>query len=122
MSHKLDVPKVVLDSFPMLSKLAFIRRYTLPDTSFDIFTTDTGELFSLVTTDYADPYDQSCELRNASGEHRFVFEHLIKSHSSDYEIVAILQHDEMEGDFFVTTPYKKYKLYYYLARIKSDLG
>ena len=122
MSHKLDVPKVVLDSFPMLSKLAFIRRYTLPDTSFDIFTTDTGELFSLVTTDYADPYDQSRELRNASGEHRFVFEHLIKSHSSDYEIVAILQHDEMEGDFFVTTPYKKYKLYYYLARIKSDLG
>jgi hypothetical protein len=120
MSNNNDTSKAAMVSFHLPSSLKFFRSFTLPDTTFDIYTTDAQEFFAFITTDYADPYYQSRELKNISGKYKFEFENLIKPHNTNYETVAVLPHDEMDGDFFVTAPYKNYKLYYYLANIKIE--
>ena len=109
------IPEIVSEAFPILTDAVFIGRPTpLPDTTFNIYVKNSKDYIALVTTDYADPLDQSQELKKISGQYEF--SNLIKPYSQD-ATVAILEHDEMDGDFFVTVPHKNYKLYYYLANL-----
>lgn len=119
-----EIPPTVLKAFPLLSDAIFVRRLAspvplVPDTTFDIFMTSSKQFLTLVTTDYADPYDQSRKLKSISGKYEFEFDNIVKSHSENNETIDVLEHDDMDGDFFVTTPYKNYKLYYYLANLKT---
>lgn len=122
--NNIEIPPTVLKTFPPLSDATFVRRLAspvplIPDTTFDIFfMTSSKQFLALVTTDYADPYDQSRELKSISGQYEFEFDNIVKSYSKNDETIDVLEHDDMDGDFFVTTPYKKYKLYYYLANLK----
>lgn len=114
-----NIPKIVSEAFPVLTDAMFILQPTpLPDTTFDIFVTNSKYYIALVTTDYADPYDQSRELKNISGSYEFEFGSLKKPFDNKATI-EVLPHDQMDGNFFVTAPYKKYKLYYYVANLKS---
>ncbi len=120
-----DTPDSVLKAFPSIQGKVSIRRLAspvplVPDTTFDIFVTDSQEFFALVTTDYADPYDQSHELKSISGSYEFEFDSLQKPFSENSETISILENDDMDSNFFVTAPYKKYELYYYVANLKSD--
>ena len=114
------IPDIAKEAFPLISGATFVERFTLPDTTFDIYSKDTEGHIALVTTDYADPQDQSRELKSISGQNEFEFADLVKPYSTNGETVAVLEHDDMEGDFFATVPYKNYKLYYYLANLKMN--
>lgn len=119
-----DIPDSVLEAFPSLQGKASVRQLAspvplVPDTTFDIFVSDSQDFFALVTTDYADPYDQSNELKSISGSYEFEFDSLQKPFDNEVTI-EVLPHDEMDGNFFVTAPYKKYRLYYYVANLKPD--
>ncbi len=80
--------------------------------------TEAQNHLALVATDYADPYNQSYELKSISGSYGFEFDSLQKPFSKSGETIGILENDDMDGNFFVTAPYKKYKLYYYVANLK----
>lgn len=110
-----ETPTTVLDAFPMLFSASHIHSFNLPDTIFNIFNVQGDNLLALVTTDYPDPYSQSRELKKLSDTYEFI--DLIAPHGNDS--IKILKHDDMDGDFFVTAPYKNYRLYYYLANLKS---
>lgn len=90
----------------------------VPDTTFDIFVADSQSFFALVTTDYADPYDQSRELKDISGQYEFEFAYLVKP-VENKNTIKVLPHDEMDGTFFIAIPHKKYELYYYLAKLDT---
>lgn len=120
------IPKTVLETFPVLSNAKFLRRLAspvplIPDTMFDIYIIDSQGFLALVTTDYVDPHSQSRELKSISGQYGFEFINLIKPYDKDNGTIEILEHDEMETDFFVVRPYKSYKVYYYLANLKTKL-
>lgn len=118
-----DMPDSVIKAFPSLRYTVFVRRLAspvplVPDTTFDIFVSDSQDFFALVTTDYADPYDQSNELKSISGSYEFEFDSLQKPCSKNSETISLLENDDMDGNFFVTAPYKNYKLYYYVANLQ----
>lgn len=118
-----NLPGIVREAFPAIVEAVFVRQLAspvplVPDTTFDIYIEGSKDYIALVTTDYADPLDQSQELKKISGQYEFEFSNLIKPYGQD-GIVTILEHDEMDGDFFVTTPHKNYNLYYYLANLVS---
>ena len=120
-----NIPDSVLKAFPSIQDKVSTRRLAspvplVPDTTFDIFVTDSQEFFALVTTDYADPYDQSSELKSISGSYGFEFDSLQKPFSKNGESIGILENDDIDRSFFVTAPYKNHKLYYYLANLKSN--
>ena len=115
-----NIPDIAKEAFPLISGATFMERFTLPDTTFNIYSKDTEGYIALVTTDYADPQHQSQELKSISGQNEFEFTNLIKPYGTDTDTVAVLEHDDMEGDFFTTVPYKNYKLYYYLANLKMN--
>ena len=76
-------PSVVFEAFPILKKLQYIRQFASlvplnPDTTFHLFGGEDGHFLVLVMTDYADPIDQSQELKNISGEYAFEFTKLIR--------------------------------------------
>jgi len=100
----------------MLTRATFIKRFTGFDTNFDVFVVSSQSLLTLVTTDYADPQDQSRELKDISGQYEFV--NLLKPHDNSGETIEILEHDEMEGDFLIHLPYKNYRLDYYVANTR----
>jgi hypothetical protein len=81
-------PSVVFEAFPILKKLQYIRQFASlvplnPDTTFHLFGGEDGHFLVLVMTDYADPIDQSQELKNISGEYAFEFTKLIKPYKND---------------------------------------
>lgn len=115
-----NIPDTVKEAFPLISDATFVERFTLPDTTFDICSKDTEDFIALVTTDYADPQHQSQELKSISGQNKFEFINLVKPYIDGSQTIAILEHDDMEGDFFTAVPYKNYKLYYYLANLKPN--
>lgn len=119
-----EYPELVLESFPIIKDMIFVRQLAsltpfAPDTTFDIYMTDSRDYFALVTTDYADPYDQSHELKGISDQYAIEFTNLVKPFDNAATI-TILLHDEIDDAFFVTAPYKNYKFYYYLARLKVN--
>ena len=118
-----DIPDSVLEAFPSLQDKVSVRQFASPvplvsDTTFDILMFDSQDFFALVTTDYADPYNQSRELKSISGSYEFEFDSLQKPFSENSETISILENDNMDVNFFVTVPYKKYRLYYYVANLK----
>lgn len=118
-----NIPDSVLEAFPAIRNKASVRQLAspvplVPDTTFDIFISDPQCSFALVTTDYADPYSQSHELKSISGSHEFEFDNLQMPFSENRETIGILENDNMDVNFFVTVPYKKYRLYYYVANLK----
>ena len=120
-----NIPDSVLEAFPSIRNKVSVRQLAspvplVPDTTFDIFISDPQCSFALVTTDYADPYSQSHELKSISGSHEFEFDSLQMPFSKNRETISILENDDMDGSFFVTAPYKNYKLYYYIANLRSD--
>lgn len=124
MNNDTNIPRVALEAFPILSNATFIRRLAspiplVPDTTFDILTTDSQTFLALVTTDYADPQNQSVELKSISGQLGFEFVNLLKPHSKNNKVIEILGHDDMEGDFLIHEPYKNHRRYYYLANLKT---
>ena len=118
-----NIPDSVLEAFPSIRNKVSVRQLAspvplVPDTTFDIFISDPQCSFALVTTDYADPYSQSHELKSISGSHEFEFDSLQMPFSENRETISILENDNMDVNFFVTVPYKKYRLYYYVANLK----
>ena len=84
-------PSVVFEAFPILKKLGYVRQFApliplSPDTTFHLFGGKGGYFLILVMTDYADPIDQSRELKNISGEYAFEFTKLIKPYSNNEHI------------------------------------
>jgi len=120
MSTDTNIPTIVLEAFPVLSEATFTRQLSspvplIPDTIFDIYAKGSQEFVVLVTTDYADPLVQSQELKDISGQHQLEFVNLVEPYGKNGETLDIFEHDEMDGNFFVTAPYENYKRYYYLA-------
>jgi len=101
----------------LLSHARFIARLAapvpmVPDTTFALYKNTDEHLFTLVTTDYADPLDQSKELRKISGLYEFI--DLIKPYHNN-EMIKIREHDNMDGTFLI----KHANTYYYLANTRS---
>lgn len=119
-----DIPDSVLQAFPLIQDKTSVRQLAspvplVPDTTFDIFVTDSQDYIALITTDYADPLGQSRELKSISGSYEFEFTNLIMPYDND-RTVEVLEHDEMDGNFLVSVPYKNYRLQYYVANLKFD--
>ena len=122
-NHTTKIPTAVYDAFPVLKSGEYIRLFAsatplVPDTTFTIFATNSGDFFAVVITDHADPQAQSIELKNISGQNRFELLNLIKPHGKNNDTVEILEYDDMKGDFCIVLPYKNYQLYCYVANIK----
>ena len=118
-------PAVVFEAFPILKKLGYVRQFAplaplYPDTTFHLFTDDSGRFLILVMTDYADPIDQSRELKNISGEYAFEFTKLIKPYSND-EYIEIKENDEILEDPTVSDPNNYYRFYVAETKHKIDL-
>lgn len=113
---------LINQAFPILNDSIFIRQFAAPipfspDTVFSLYQIkDSSKLIVLVTTDYADPYDQSIELRDCSYQYKFEFSNLIKPFDN-HKTIEIRQHDFMEDGFSVRED-DTYKSYY-LANLKS---
>lgn len=118
-------PSVVFEAFPILKKLGYVRQFApliplSPDTTFHLFANDSGRFLVLVMTDYADPIDQSQELKNISGEYAFEFTKLIKPYSND-EYIEIKENDEILEDPTVSDPNNYYRFYVAETKHKIDL-
>lgn len=120
MSENTPIDPSVFDAFSMLSTATMYKHYEFFDTIFDVYVTEANEYLALITTDYADPLDQSRELKSISDSNNFEFVNLIKPYTKNNETIEVLEHDEMNDNFFVTTPYKNYRLRHYLANLKYD--
>lgn len=125
MANNEKIPATVKQAFPLLSDTTFVRQFAslvplAPDTTFDIYINSSESFMALIATDYADPHHQSQELKSVSGQHGFEFSNLVKPFARDGDTVEVLEHDNMEGDFFVTAPYGDYSRYYYLANLKHS--
>lgn len=117
MNNDALMPNSVQEAFPLLSHAKFITRLAapvpiVPDTTFDLYKNTNEHLFTLVTTDYADPLDQSKELIKISGQYEFI--NLVKPHHNN-EMIKIREHDNMDGTFLI----KHGNIYYYLASTRS---
>ncbi|MGV9340599.1 hypothetical protein [Streptomyces sp. NPDC003688] len=112
------IPSSALKAWPSLTGAKFVERVTSPvpadpDTIFDVYKAESGQLLTLVRTDYADPQDQASELRTIS--HQYRFKDLVKPYS-ETTAIAIQEHDDMEDGFFVTDDdVTHYRIYYYVA-------
>lgn len=118
-------PSVVFEAFPILKKLGYVRQFApliplSPDTTFHLFGGKDGYFLILVMTDYADPIDQSRELKNISGEYAFEFTKLIKPYSND-EYIEIRENDEILEDPTVSDPNSYYRFYVAETKHKIDL-
>lgn len=125
MNNGINIPEIALGAFSILSDAASVRRLAspvplVPDTTFDIFITHSQGYLALVTTDYVDPWHQSRELRDISGQHEFEFLNLVKPYSEDAETIEIRKNNEIEQVFFVALADEKHKQYCYLANVKTD--
>jgi hypothetical protein len=115
MTEKANIPAPVLRAFPKLASATFVRQLAspvplVPDTTFDIFTTETGRFLALVTTDYADPLAQGQELKRISGQYELIFDHLLKPYDND-QIIEVLTHEKMGDNFFISIE----NTYFYVA-------
>ena len=118
-------PAVVFEAFPILKKLGYVRQFTplaplYTDTTFHLFADDSGRFLILVMADYADPIDQSRELKNISGEYAFEFTKLIKPYNND-EYIEIKENDEILENPTVSDPNSYYRFYVAETKHKIDL-
>ena len=118
-------PSVVFEAFPILKKLGYVRQFApitplCPDTTFHLFGGKNGHFLILVMTDYADPINQSQELKNISGEYAFEFTKLIKPYSNN-EHIEIRENDEILEDPTVSDPNNYYRFYVAETKHKIDL-
>lgn len=118
-------PSVVFEAFPILKKLGYIQQFTplmplYPDTTFHLFGGKNGHFLVLVMTDYANPIDQSRELKNISSEYAFEFTKLIKPYSND-EYIEIRENDEILEDPTVSDSNSYYRFYAAETKHKIDL-
>lgn len=118
-------PSVVFEAFPILKKLGYVRQFAplaplYPDTTFHLFADNNGQFLVLVMTDYADPIDQSQELKNISGEYAFEFSRLIKPYDNN-EHIEIKENDEMLENPTVSDTDSYYRFYVAEAKHKVDL-
>ncbi len=117
-------PSVVFKAFPILKKLQYIRQFASlaplnPDTTFHLFGGEDGHFLVLVMTDYADPMDQSQELKNISGEYAFEFTKLIKPYNND-EYIEIKENDEILENPTVSDTDSYYRFYVAETKHKVD--
>ena len=117
-------PSVVFEAFPILEKLGYVRQFApltplCPDTTFHLFGGKNGHFLVLVMTDYADPINQSQELKNISGEYAFEFTKLIKPHSND-EHIEIKENDEILENPTVSDSNSYYRFYVAETKHKID--
>ena len=117
-------PSVVFEAFPVLKKLGYVRQFASliplsPDTTFHLFSGKNGYFLVLVMTDYADPIDQSRELKNISGEYAFEFTKLIKPYDND-EHIEIKENDEMLENPTVADTDSYYRFYVAETKHKVD--
>lgn len=118
-------PSVVFEAFPILKKLGYVRQFApltplCPDTTFHLFGGKNGHFLILVMTDYADPINQSQELKNISGEYAFEFTKLIKPYSNN-EHIEIRENDEILEDPTVSDSNNYYRFYVAETKHKIDL-
>ena len=118
-------PSVVFEVFPILKKLGYVRQFAplvplYPDTTFHLFGGKNGHFLVLVMADYADPIDQSRELKNISGKYAFEFAKLIKPYSND-EYIEIKENDEILEDSIMSDPNSYYRFYVTETKHKIDL-
>ncbi len=118
-------PSVVFEAFPILKKLGYVRQFApltplCPDTTFHLFGGKNGHFLILVMTDYADPINQSQELKNISGEYAFEFTKLIKPYSNN-EHIEIRENDEILENPTVSDPNSYYRFYVAETKHKIDL-
>ena len=118
-------PSVVFEAFPILKKLGYVRQFApltplCPDTTFNLFGGKNGHFLILVMTDYADPINQSQELKNISGEYAFEFTKLIKPYSNN-EHIEIRENDEILENPTVSDPNSYYRFYVAETKHKIDL-
>lgn len=109
---------MVVEAFPALSGLIFVKRLAspvplVPDTTFDVFNDQSGNFFALVTTDYPDPLDQGREFGVLS--RRLEFADLVAPYDVG-ETITILEHDDMDRAFAVREGCN----HYYLANLKNS--
>ena len=114
-------PEIINEAFPILDDASYIRQLAslvplCPDTAFHLFTHN-GQYFALVMTDHPDPFYQSEELRQISGEYEFEFTHLIKPYANT-QYINIRDNDDMDDGFFVSDPESYYR--YYLAAVRQN--
>ena len=120
MNNKDSIPEFLTVAFPALLSSVFVRQLASPvplspDTTFDIYITASKQFVTLVTTDYADPINQSHELQKISGQHRFQFSSLIKPYSNKNDHIQLSKNDNAHSDYLIKNSSK----YYYLANIHS---
>ena len=118
-------PSVVFEAFPILKKLDYVRQFASliplsPDTTFHLFSDKNGYFLVLVMTDYANPINQSQELKNISGEYAFEFTKLIKPYKND-EYIEIKENDEMLENPTVADTDSYYRFYVAETKHKVDL-
>ncbi len=114
-------PEIINKAFPILNNASYIRQLAslvplCPDTTFHLFTHN-GQCFALVMTDYPDPFYQSEELKQISGEYKFEFINIIKPYANNQNI-EIRPNEDMDDSFFVSDPRSYYR--YYLAAVRQN--
>ena len=114
-------PEIINEAFPILDDASYIRQLAslvplCPDTAFHLFT-HTGQYFGLLMTDHPNPFYESEELKQISGEYEFEFTHIIKPYANDQSI-EIRPNEDMDDSFFVSDPKSYYR--YYLAAVRQD--
>ncbi|WP_432733095.1 hypothetical protein [Microbacterium sp. MM2322] len=95
-----------------------MAEFQLPDTTFRVFELRDDVLFAIVTTDYADPLDQSRELGKILSIET-AFTAVAVPYSSDHIEVPVKEHDEMSGDFMLVSAGVDFKTYHYAAKLKA---
>ncbi len=110
-------PEIINEAFPIINDALYIRQLAsliplCPDTAFHLFTDKNGNFSVLVMTDHPDPFNQSKELKQISGEYKFEFTHLVKPYTNNQHI-TVRNNDEIDEQFSVPDPYTYY--HYYLA-------
>lgn len=118
-------PEVVFDAFPILKEVGYVRQFASlvplsPDTTFHLFGGKDGRFLVLVMTDYADPTNQSQELKRISGEYAFEFTELIKPYAND-ERIEVKENDEMLDDPTVQDTDSYYRFYVTETKHQANL-
>lgn len=119
------IPPLVIQAFPQLEELAFLRCLAapvplVPDTTFSIYANNSRGFFALITTDHVDPYNQCDELKKISGSNKFEVTGFIKPFCPTDELIDISTIDKHNQDWVVKYTESAYPIYYYLTKIKRD--
>ena len=120
-------PEDITQAFPQLGHAHFLRRFSspvplVPDTTFDLYATDSKEYFVLVTTDYIDVEGQRDELLGVSGSNAFKIQAIVRPFEAASETIDLAEIDTYEGEWFVRNETSGAHVNYrYLATIESKV-